>query len=80
MLVYLGEEAEGEMVEVPDFTGMQRQQASDAAGALGLYILVTGNSEISPFVTVTAQSVPAGTAVPKGTTITLAFADTAARD
>ena len=80
VLVYLGEEAEGEMVEVPDFTGMQRQQASDAAGALGLYILVTGNSEISPFVTVTAQSVPAGTAVPKGTTITLAFADTAARD
>ena len=80
VLVYLGEEAEGEMAEVPDFTGMQRQQASDAAGALGLYILVTGNSEISPFVTVTAQSVPAGTAVPKGTTITLAFADTAARD
>ena len=80
VLVYLGEEAEGEMVEVPDFTGMQRQQASDAAGALGLYILVTGNSEISPFVTVTAQSVPAGTTVPKGTTITLAFADTAARD
>ena len=80
VLVYLGEEAEGEMAEVPDFTGMQRQQASDAAGALGLYILVTGNSEISPFVTVTAQSVPAGTTVPKGTTITLAFADTAARD
>ena len=80
VLVYLGEEAEGEMAEVPDFTGMQRQQASDAAGALGLYILVTGNSEISPFVTVTAQGVPAGTTVPKGTTITLAFADTAARD
>ena len=80
VLVYLGEEAEGEMVEVPDFTGMQRQQASDAAGALGLYILVTGNSEIAPFVTVTAQGVPAGTTVPKGTTITLAFADTAARD
>ena len=80
VLVYLGEEAEGEMAEVPDFTGMQRQQASDAAGTLGLYILVTGNSEISPFVTVTAQSVPAGTTVPKGTTITLAFADTAARD
>ncbi|MEE1037158.1 MAG: penicillin-binding transpeptidase domain-containing protein, partial [Oscillospiraceae bacterium] len=80
VLVYLGEEAEGEMAEVPDFTGMQRQQASDAAGALGLYILVTGNSEISPFVTVTAQSVPTGTTVPKGTTITLAFADTAARD
>ena len=80
VLVYLGEEAEAETVAVPDFAGMQRQQASDTAGTLGLYILVTGNSEVSPFVTVTAQSVPAGTMVPKGTTITLTFADTAARD
>ncbi len=80
VLVYLGEAAEAETVAVPDFAGMQRQQASDAAGTLGLYILVTGNSEVSPFVTVTAQSVPAGTMVPKGTTITLTFADTAARD
>ena len=80
VLVYLGEAAEAETVAVPDFAGMQRQQASDTAGTLGLYILVTGNSEVSPFVTVTAQSVPAGTMVPKGTTITLTFADTAARD
>ena len=80
VLVYLGEAAEAETVAVPDFAGMQRQQASDAAGTLGLYILVTGNSEVSPFVTVTAQSVPAGTMVPKGTTITLEFTDTTAKD
>ena len=60
--------------------GMNRQQASDAAGALGLYILVTGNDEISAGVTVTAQSAPKDTEVPAGTTITLEFADTAARD
>ena len=80
VLVYLGEETEEELVTVPDFAGMNRQQASDAAGALGLYILVTGNDEISLSVTVTAQSVAADTQVPVGTTITLEFADTTARD
>lgn len=80
VLVYLGEEPEQRSVAVPDFMGMNRQQASDAAGALGLYILVKGNDEISPAVTVTAQSVAKDTQVPVGTTITLEFTDTAARD
>ncbi len=80
VLLYLGEEPDGELVEVPDFTGMTRQQASDAAGALGLYILVTGNTDISPTVTVTSQSEPAKNTVPIGTTITLEFTDTTARD
>ena len=80
VLLYLGQSPEPETVKVPDFTGMNRQQASDEAGKLGLYILVTGNDEISARVTVTAQSVPKDTAVPVGTTITLEFTDTAARD
>ena len=80
VLLYLGEEAAEKTAEVPDFTGMNRQQASDTAGALGLYILVTGNTEVSPSVTVTAQSVAAQTRVPVGTTITLEFTDTAAKD
>ena len=80
VLLYLGERPPEETVEVPDFSGMNRQQASDAAGALGLYVLVTGNDEISTGVTVTAQSAPKDTEVPAGTTITLVFADTAARD
>ena len=41
VLLYLGEEPTEKEVTVPDFTGMHRQQAADAAGALGLYILVT---------------------------------------
>ena len=80
VLLYLGEEAEERVAAVPDFTGMNRQQASDAAGALGLYILVTGNNDISASVTVTAQRIPKDTEVPVGTTITLEFTDTAARD
>ncbi len=80
VLLYLGETPETEMVTVPDFTGMNRQQASDAAGALGLYILPKGNLDITPGVTATAQSVASGTQVNVGTTIQLEFSDTKAAD
>jgi stage V sporulation protein D (sporulation-specific penicillin-binding protein) len=80
VLLYLGEETPQRTVEVPDFTGMHRQQAADAAGALGLYILVTGNDEIAPNVVVTSQSVPAGHTADVGTMIQLEFTDTGARD
>ena len=80
VLLYLAGPAEEALVEVPDFAGMNRSQAEQAAGQLGLYILVTGNTEASPGVTVTAQSEAAHTRVPAGTTITLTFTDTAARD
>ena len=68
------------MVAVPDFTGMTRQQASDAAGQLGLNILVSGNLTLGKNVTVTRQFTAKDTKVPVGTTIRLEFADTAARD
>ena len=80
VLIYLGEEAPEETVTVPDFTGMNRQQASDAAGQLGLYILVTGNQDVSSAVIVTAQDIPPGDTVSKGTTIRLEFTDTKAAD
>ena len=80
VLLYLGEELAEELVTVPDFAGMNRQQASDAAGALGLYILPKGNLDISPNVMATAQSVPPGKQVSAGTTIQLEFTDTKAAD
>ncbi len=80
VLLYLGETAEEVTVAVPDFSGMNRQQASDAALSLGLYILVAGNSEISTDVVVTSQSEPPEAQVPKGTTITLEFTNTKIRD
>jgi len=75
VLLYFGDVPEETLVTVPDFTGMHRQQANDAAGALGLYILVSGNQEVAPYVTVAAQSVPKNTQVPAGTTIQLEFVD-----
>ena len=80
VILYLGEQPEKEQVTIPDFNGMTRQQASDAAGILGLYILPKGNDGIAPNIKVTAQSVPKDTKVPTGTTITLHFADTKAAD
>ena len=80
VLLYLSNTAEPEMVAVPDFTGMHRQQAMDAAGKAGLYILVSGNTEISPKVTVVAQDTAPGTQVPVGSTIKLKFLDTQAAD
>jgi len=80
ILLYLDQMPEESTVKLPDFLGMNRQQAADAAGALGLYILITGNNAVSPEVTVTGQNIPAGTAVKTGTTVTLSFADTKARD
>ena len=80
VLVYLGENVPEESVTVPDFAGMNRQQASDEAGKLGLYVLVTGSDEISASVVVTSQSITAGDTVPIGTTIELTFTDTGARD
>jgi len=80
VILYLGEKHTKELVTVPDFSGMTRQQAADAAGKLGLYILVKGNPEISPQVTAVSQSVPAKSQVEIGTTVELTFADTKAKD
>ncbi len=80
VLLYFSEAPQNQSVPVPDFIGMNRAQANEAAGKLGLYILVTGNMDLSPTVTVTGQSDPAGSQVPRGTTITLNFTDTAAAD
>ena len=80
VLLYMGEEAQTEQVQVPDFTGMNRAQAAEAAGRLGLYILVAGNTDIGPRIIVTTQSIPAGKWVDRGCTITLEFTDTTSRD
>lgn len=80
VLVYFGPTIGEELVKVPDFSRMTRQQASDAAGALGLYILPSGNLSVTPAVVAVAQSQAPGTLVPRGSSITLTFADTNIRD
>ena len=80
VILYFGDPLPENTVTVPDFTGMNRQQAADAAGALGLYIQPGGNLTVSPQVTATIQDIPPGTQVDRGTTIKLTFTDTQAAD
>ena len=80
VLLYLENAPEAESVPVPDFSGMNRHQASELAASAGLYILVRGNPEVAPQVVVTEQSLAPNTLVPRGTTITLKFTDTQAVD
>ena len=80
VLLYLGESVPQRTVQVPDFRGMNRQQASDAAGKLGLFIQPMGCTDLAPQVTVCSQSEAPGTELAAGSTITLQFADGAARD
>jgi stage V sporulation protein D (sporulation-specific penicillin-binding protein) len=78
VLLYFGEATPMENVKVPDFGGMNRQQAADAATELGLYILVGGNTDLKPTVKAASQDVAPGTEVPRGTTIKIEFIDTKA--
>ena len=80
IILYLGDTQEAVYVDVPNFLGMNRSQAREAAGKAGLYILVSGNMSMDTGVVVTSQSEQKGTKVLTGTTITLTFADTKVRD
>ncbi len=75
VLLYFGENLPEQNVAVPDFTGMTRQQASDEAGKLGLYILPTGNTSLESTVTAAVQDIAPGTMVSIGTTIKIEFID-----
>ena len=80
VILYFGAPAREEQTAVPNFIGMNRQQASDAANKAGLYVLVAGNNSVDLNVVVTEQSEAADTQVPVGTTVRLVFADTKAAD
>ena len=79
-MLYFGENLETLPVTVPDFMGMSRQQAEQAAEAVGLYTQIIGNPGSESPVTATAQSIKKNTSVPVGTTIRLEFTDQTARD
>ncbi len=80
VILYLGGEAPAETATVPDFSGMNRLQASNAAIEAGLCILVKGNTDTGLSVVVSAQDLAPGTEVPLGTTVQLTFTDTTAAD
>ena len=80
VLLYLDGGTPDSTVKVPDFRGMNRQQASDEAGKRGLFIRAIGNTDVAPNVTVCGQSEAPNTELAVGSTITLQFADGTLRD
>ena len=80
VILYCGESDMNQNAVVPDFAGMNRQQAADAAAKAGFCIQITGNTTVSSDVVVIGQSVVAGEPAPPGTTIQLQFADIKAKD
>ncbi len=80
VIVYLGDSLETATVTMPDFVGMTRSQAADAAAGAGLYLTISGNDDMNPNVKVVSQSVAAGTQVEQGSAVTLVFMDTKAAD
>ncbi len=78
VLLYMGKAVPSDTVTVPDFLGMNRQQAADTALSLGLNVQIAGNDDLMPTVVVTAQSLSPGQQVPLGTTVRLEFTDTKA--
>ena len=80
LLLYFGEAPPMDQAVVPDFVGMNRQQAADAAAEAGLYILISGNTSLNATVKAVSQSIASGAEVAVGTTIKLEFIDTKAAD
>ena len=76
LMLYFGPQPDIEYVTVPDFWGLNHQQALEKASAAGLYMLPRGNDSGAPTVKVTMQSHAKDTQVPRGTVITLTFTDT----
>lgn len=67
-------------VKVPNLVGMTASEATQALMDLGLYLQAKGTDPERWRVTVTAQDIPPGTEVERGTTLTVIFADTTAMD
>ncbi len=81
VLVYLGEEKPTDLVTVPDLIGLTQYEANITISNIGgLYLQTRGTTNQSGTVSVSAQSIPAGTEVERGTTITVELTDSSARD
>ena len=77
VLLYLGEPVP-ETVTVPDFSGMDPDQAAQTAAEAGLTFRTAGNPDETS--KVQFQDIPANTAAEPGCTVTVTFTDPSAHD
>ncbi|MCD7760469.1 MAG: PASTA domain-containing protein [Clostridiales bacterium] len=81
VILYMGEEAPTDEVEMPNLKGLTPDQVVDVLNDLGLYMQASGTSGYYTSTTVcTSQSISAGTSVKRGTLLTVEFEDTDTSD
>ena len=81
VLLYLGEEKPTDLVTVPNLLGLTAYEANiTITNTGGLYLQTKGSMNSTSTVTVTSQSIPAGTQVERGTLITIELTDSSAQD
>ena len=79
VLLYLGEPVP-DTVTVPDFTGMTRQEAENAAAEAGVTLILRGNTDENQHHPVQFQDIQAFAAVEPGCPVTVTFTDPRAMD
>ena len=75
VILYFGEEAKDDLVEVPDLMSYSIGDCYYLTRNSGIYVLVRGANIQSGNVLATYQNIPAGTMVPRGTMVTVEFTD-----
>jgi len=80
VLLYTDDSMPAGQVSVPDLLGKTVEEATRALNDAGLYLQAKGTDSVLGRVVVTAQDIPPGTPVDRGTTVTVLFADTTDMD
>lgn len=74
VILYLGDEAPEEQVEVPNLSGLSASKAKETLEGLGLFLRAAGVTDFTDAtVTASSQSIQAGTMVSPGTVIDVRF-------
>ena len=74
VVIYLGEEAPTELVEIPDLTGMSAAKVKETLEKLNLFLRATGvSSGYNSSVTAASQSLAPGTQAAPGTVVEVQF-------
>ena len=80
VILYMGEEAPKDQVEVPDLSGLNYDKAKEKLNQLGLYLRASGVSYYNAHTKVLEQTEAPGSLVDRGTVVSARFVDTSVTD
>lgn len=80
VVLYMGQQAQEEMISVPDVTGKDGEKANVLLTEAGLYMKMIGATGSEATILAVSQSPEPGTKVPPGTVVEVEFSDLGAKD